>query len=55
MKDRKPVNLRRSAKAPVTRSGVMAANMHWKDANKTPGIEGAWGREALHPMFLKRK
>ena len=31
----------RSAKAPVIRAGVMAANISWNEANRTNGIVAA--------------
>ena len=42
-------NLKRSAKAPVQRSGVIVANLFWKEAKSTPGMVGALGSEAVQP------
>lgn len=45
---------RRSAKAPVHKSGVMAANIPWKAAKRTPGMVGAFGRGTAQPTCERK-
>ncbi len=43
----------RSAKAPVIRAGVIAANISWKAANSTNGTVGMYVSLGVSPTFMK--